>query len=89
MRKDSFSVRGARSDADTSRIAVIAPRSVGSAVVRNRARRRVREAFQKAFASAGAYEPIDVVVTVRPDAARADFRAIEADARASLADLGR
>jgi len=49
----------------------------------------VREAFRRAFASPGRGASIDLVITVRPTAAEADFGAIEADARAALAELSR
>lgn len=89
LRRDTFTARAARSDEDASRVAVVAPRTVGTAVVRNRARRRVREAFRRAFASAGDGTSIDLVITVRPGAANAEFPAIEADVRSALAELGR
>jgi ribonuclease P protein component len=89
LRRDTFTARVARSDEDAPRIAVIAPRTVGRAVARNRARRRVREAFRRALASAGDGRSIDLVITVRPVAAKADFPVIEADVRSALAELGR
>jgi ribonuclease P protein component len=89
VRRETFTARAARSDEDAPRLAVIAPRTVGSAVVRNRARRRVREAFRRAFAAAVDGRSIDLVITVRPDAARAEFPAIEADVRSALTELGR
>jgi ribonuclease P protein component len=89
LRRDTFTARAARSDEDASRLAVVAPRSVGTAVTRNRARRRIREAFRRAFASAPDGRSIDLVITVRPDAAKAAFPAIESDVRSALAELGR
>lgn len=89
LRRDTFTLRAARSHEDGPRLAVIAPRTLGTAVARNRARRRVREAFRRAFASAGGGRSIDLVITVRPDAAKADYPVIEADVRSALAELGR
>ncbi len=89
LRRDTFTARVAHSDADAPRLAVLAPRSVGTAVKRNRARRRIREAFRRAFASASGDKSIDLVITVRPDAAKVEFPAIEADVRSALAELGR
>ena len=39
--------------------------------------------------SAGDGRSIDLVITVRPEAAKAEFPAIEADVRSALAELGR
>ena len=89
LRKAAFNVRARRTDELTSRLAVTAPRTVGTAVKRNRARRRVREAFRRGFASAAPGRSIDLLITVRPEAASADFPAIEADVRALLVDLAR
>jgi len=88
-RRRTFLARAAASAASTSRIAVVAPGTVGKAVTRNRARRRVREAFQRAFASATASRSIDLVVTVRAEAASAPFEAIATDAKTTLAELAR
>lgn len=82
-------MRAAPSGLPTSRIAVVAPGSLGTAVVRNRARRRVREAFRRAFSSATAGTSIDMLITVRSQAATVDFGALEADARATLAEVVR
>ena len=89
MRSRTFLARAAASAEPASRIAVVAPGSVGTAVTRNRARRRVREAFQRAFASAASSRTIDLVVTVRAEAATAPFDTIATDARAALTELGR
>jgi ribonuclease P protein component len=72
-----------------TRLAVVAPRAVGTAVVRNRARRRVREAFQRVFASSAAGRSIDLLITLRPEAARAEFPSIEAEALALLREAAR
>jgi ribonuclease P protein component len=89
MRRSVFTARAAGSDEPHSRIAVVAPGSLGTAVTRNRARRRVREAFRRAFASTPNGATVDLVITVRADAATAEFGGILADARAALAELGR
>jgi ribonuclease P protein component len=88
-RTRTFLARAATGGAANSRIAVVAPGAIGTAVMRNRARRRVREAFQLAFASARSSPSIDLVVTVRAEAASAPFDAIATDARATLAELAR
>ena len=72
-----------------SRIAVVAPGALGTAVARNRARRRVREAFRRALASGGAATSIDMLITVKSRAATVAFGALEADARAALTEFSR
>jgi len=66
------------------RLAVSAPRTVGIATIRNRARRRVREAFRLACAAMDNTPAVDIVVTVRRDAIAADFSALRAAAEAAL-----
>jgi RNase P protein component len=44
----------------------------------------VREAFRLAFAGVSAFPAIDVLVTARPEAARADFAALRGDAASLL-----
>jgi ribonuclease P protein component len=66
------------------RLAVSAPRTVGISTIRNRARRRVREAFRQACAAAAVTPALDIVVTVRRDAIAVDFSALRAAAGAAL-----
>ncbi len=66
------------------RIAVSAPRTVGISTIRNRARRRVREAFRLACEAVDAMPAQDIVVTVRREAISADFSALRAAATAAL-----
>ncbi len=66
------------------RLAVSAPRTVGISTIRNRARRRVREAFRLACESADAMPAQDIVVTVRREAISTDFSALRAAAVAAL-----
>ena len=83
LRRTAFAARVLATERSTPRVAVTAARSIGRAVERNRARRRVREAFRLAVAStppAG----VDVVVSVRATSATADFRELVADASAVL-----
>ena len=65
MRKDTFSARARQTNEPDVRVAVVAPRSVGSAVARNRARRRVREAFRIATTSGRPTSGLDIVVSAR------------------------
>ena len=52
-----------------SRLAVVASRKVGSAVVRSRIKRRFRELFRRNKALLGA--PLDLIVVSRPEAGEA------------------
>ena len=84
VRDAAFIARLRPNDLSEMRLAVSAPRTVGISTIRNRARRRVREAFRQACAAANAGPGQDVVVTVRPEAISADFSALRAAAEAAL-----
>lgn len=71
-------------DLSEMRLAVSAPRTVGISTIRNRARRRVREAFVQACAVANAVPAQDIVVTVRREAISAEFLALRSAAEAAL-----
>jgi ribonuclease P protein component len=89
LRKAAFDARIRRTTQPGIRLAVIASRAVGTAVARNRAKRRVREAFRRALASSGAGPSIDLLITVRPESLQAGFDAMQADASALLREAGR
>jgi len=84
LRKAAFNARIRRTAERGTRLAVIASRAVGTSVARNRAKRRVREAFRLALASGGAGPSIDLLITVRPEALQGGFEAMRADAAALL-----
>jgi ribonuclease P protein component len=84
VRDAAFIARMRPNDLTVMRIAVSAPRTVGISTVRNRARRRVREAFRQACAAAGNAPAQDIVVTVRREAISADFAALRGAAEAAL-----
>jgi len=63
-----------RSDLPTTRCAVTAARAVGSAVARNRAKRRLREALRHWMPHAA--PGWDVVLIARPEAVTADWPAL-------------
>jgi ribonuclease P protein component len=84
VRDVAFIARLRPNDLSEMRLAVTAPRTVGIATIRNRARRRVREAFRQACASVDVVPGQDVLVTVRRDAISADFSALRAAAEAAL-----
>lgn len=85
IRRGAFTARVRPSQLRELRLAVVAPRTVGRAVVRNRARRRVREAFRRGAPSTAA---ADVLVTVRSEALDTDFGTLQRDARSVLAEAG-
>jgi ribonuclease P protein component len=64
----------------TGRLGVVATRRLGGAVVRNRAKRLVRELFRRNKAEDG----MDFVVIPRRELLRADFATLEADYRSLL-----
>jgi ribonuclease P protein component len=61
------------------RLGITATRKVGSAVMRNRVRRRVREAFRRLKRALPGGDGRDLVVNVRERATRADARALAAE----------
>jgi len=84
VRDVAFTARLRPNDLSVMRLAVSAPRTVGISTVRNRARRRVREAFRQACAGASITPGLDIVVTVRRDAIAVDFLSLRAAAEAAL-----
>src|SRR5215472_8925184 len=61
-----------------TRLGISVPKRVGSAVVRNRVRRRLREIFRRTR-SATISSPVSLVVNARPSAATATFRELSED----------
>jgi ribonuclease P protein component len=67
------------------RLGISVPRRVGSAVVRNRVRRRLREIFRRGRALlGGAPLSLSIVVNVRPSAAQASFQELSEDFAAAM-----
>jgi ribonuclease P protein component len=62
---------------DRDRLGIIASRRLGGAVVRNRAKRRLREVFRRHQADQD--RALDIVAIPRRDLVTAPFRTIEAD----------
>jgi ribonuclease P protein component len=87
VRDAAFVARLLPNELSVMRISVSAPRTVGISTIRNRARRRVREAFRLACETAEAPAQ-DIVVTVRREAISAEFSALRAAAAAAL-DIAR
>jgi ribonuclease P protein component len=69
----------------TARLGIAATRRLGGAVLRNRAKRLVRELFRRHNSAAG----YDVVVRPRRELLNADFASLEADFRGTLGRSGR
>ncbi len=67
-----------------SRLGIAATRKLGGAVIRNRAKRLVRELFRQAEVPAG----FDIVVIPRPDLLNADHRSLQAEFRYVLRRAG-
>jgi ribonuclease P protein component len=70
-----LSVRSVPNELALSRYAYAISKRVGSAVVRNRVRRRLRESLR----TLPLHEGFDVVVSVRPEAAQASFWVLKSE----------
>ncbi len=82
-----FSLRARPNGLTVARVAVSVPRTIGSAVVRNRTRRRLREAIRAELRSL-ASDGRDLLFVLRPAAVSTDAAALRAAvARALAADL--
>ena len=77
----------ARGDAAPARLGFTVTRKVGNAVVRNRARRRLKEAARRVLAERPA-AGVDLVLIGREATIRRDFKALQADLRRALAQTG-
>jgi ribonuclease P protein component len=74
MRSDRhFTMRARRNGLEIVRVAVASPRSLGGAVRRSRARRRVREAIRTLLRDRPAAQGTDLLVVTRAPAADAPF----------------
>lgn len=84
-----FTMRFRRNGLDVVRIAVASPRSIGGAVDRNRARRRIREALRNALREVKTAPGTDLYVVTRPSALSAPFAELrEALERRLASSLG-
>lgn len=88
MQHALFSLRARPNGTDAMRLAVSAPRALGRAVARNRARRRLREAFRLEIAPLRAAVGLDLLVVAREPIARAEHAKLRAAVRESLVTLG-
>jgi ribonuclease P protein component len=85
VRARLMTVIARRTDRETSRLGIAATRKLGDAVVRNRAKRLVREVFRHTDVPAG----LDIVVIPRPEMLDAEFRTLESEFRYALRRLAR
>ncbi len=74
-----------RNELGHSRLAVVASRKVGPAVVRNRVKRRFRELFRRNKALLG--EPLDLIVITRPESGEAAWTELRDAYTSSLATI--
>jgi ribonuclease P protein component len=77
---------GQANRADHDRLGIIASRRLGGAVVRNRAKRRLREVFRRHTAGTPT-RPLDLVAIPRRELLSAPFQVVEADFCAALGRL--
>jgi ribonuclease P protein component len=82
-----FFVRARPNGMNATRIAVSAPGSLGGAVQRNRARRRLREAFGAAVRELDGRTGCDVVVVARAPASNTPYPDLREAASASMRTL--
>jgi len=68
------------------RLGIVASRRIGGAVVRNRAKRRLRDVFRRRVTRAGDHG-LDVVAIAKADLVRAPFDVVQSDFLAALAKL--
>lgn len=79
-----FALRARPNGLDEFRVAVAAPRSLGGAVVRNRSRRRLREAFRAAIGELASGPGCDLVIVARPQTGSAIFADLRKAAAVAL-----
>jgi ribonuclease P protein component len=80
-------VRAIASPLGHPRVGVVVPRYSGSAVDRNRLKRRLRELVRTRLLPAA--PSVDVVIRARPDAYAASFDALTVDVERAAAQLSR
>ncbi len=79
-----FTLRARPNGTDRVRVAVASPRAIGTAVRRNRARRRLRDAVRTLLAPRAASRGIDLFFVARPPAVDAPAASLRAAAARHL-----
>jgi ribonuclease P protein component len=79
-----FAARALPNGMTEMRLAVSAPRSLGRAVARNRARRRLRDAFRAVIRDLEERPGCDLVVVARPAVASAPYPTLRAAAATAM-----
>ena len=82
-----FALRARPNGLAEFRVAVAAPRSLGGAVVRNRSRRRLREAFRAAIGELQSRRGCDLVIVARPQTGSAVFADLRKAAGVALGSV--
>ncbi len=82
-----FSLIYSSSSLPYSRVGVVASRKVGGAVVRNKAKRWMRELFRRNRESLEA--PVDVLIVAMPEMARATWAEIREEYLLAVREVGR
>jgi ribonuclease P protein component len=87
IRATHLDVRAVASPRGHPRVGIVVPRYSGSAVDRNRLKRRLRELVRTRLLPTA--PSVDVVVRARPKAYAASFGALEADVAHAMTQLAR
>lgn len=71
-----FSAFVLKTESNEQRIGITVTRKIGNAVIRNRCKRRVREALRKCFADSANLASFDLVLNVKSSLIKAEFKQI-------------
>ena len=74
-------------DLSRDRLGLIASRRLGGAVIRNRAKRRIREVFRQGAATAVSGRTLDIVVIPRRELVNAPFAVLRSELNGAIKRL--